>query len=157
VLLDGKPLLEVVGGSRRSLIFTLPETTAPGRHFVSGDPDAGFPDGILTFHAVRLETSVDRAMVPPHVRIRAVGTDQPVKIRVMNLDPLAASLAGGESQIVETDGGRENIVWIEMRPSQYESPERRDLNILFTIGEQRNGCAEQGVSPASAAGARMAN
>lgn len=157
VLLDGKPVLKIVAGSRRSLVYTVPESTPPGRHFVSGDPDAGFPDGILALRVVRLDTSVDQAMVPPHVRIRVAGTDAPVKVRILNLDPFAASLIGGESQVAQTDGGRENIALIAMQPSQFPSVARHGLDIRFTFADDRSACRAHSPSPSSASGARVAN
>jgi hypothetical protein len=163
VLLDGKRGLELAGGSALSLVYSLPASIPPGRHFLSGDPDLGYSDGILALQAIKLDTSVERATDPPQVRIKVRGTDRPVRLRVFNLDPFAASLGGGESQIVETDGGIENVAAVELRPSQFPSPAAQDLNIAFTLAEERSGCAlrgpspEQGLSPASAPGPRVAN
>lgn len=156
VLLDGKPNLEAVAGSARSLVFTLPEETPPGRHLVSGDPAAGFPDAIVAFQTIKLETTVDRAE-PPQVRIRAIGTEAPVRVRVVNLNPFAASLEGGESQVVETDGGRENLAMIPLRPSENPSVAAPKLDIAFTLAGGREACVSQGDLPASPAARRVAN
>jgi hypothetical protein len=96
-------------------------------------------------------------MQPPHVRIRVLGTEERVKVRVMNLDPVAASLVGGESQVVETDGGRENVAMIPMEPSKFPGAKPHDLDIAFTLAEDRGACAMQGVSPTSASASRVAN
>ncbi len=157
LLLDGKPQLEAAGGSSRSLVLSLPEALPPGRHFISGDPERGFPDRILPFRAIRLDTTVDRAMQPPQVRLKAVGTEAPVRIRAVNLNPYAAALIGGESQIVETDGGLENIATIGLRPSAFPIARPGNLNVVFTLAEDRLACAEPGVSPTSSSGARVAH
>jgi hypothetical protein len=157
VLLDARPDLELAAGSARSLVFTLREDTPPGRHLVSGDPDAGFLTEILELETIRLDTSVDRAVNPPHVRIKVLGTRQPVRLRVVNLNPLAASLEGGESQVVESDGGAENIAMIAMRPGAIVGPGAPDLNIVFTLATPGPACEPQSNSPASSPGRPMAN
>jgi hypothetical protein len=157
VVLDGKQSLETVAGSSRSLVLTLPDQTSPGRHLISGDPDAGFPAEVLAFDAVKLETAVDRDVEPPSVRIKVRGSEAPLRIRVVNLNPFAALLEGGESQVVETDGGVENLAYIALRPSDLAGVGPRDLNIVFTLANDRPACPAQGVSLASAPGRRVAH
>ena len=157
VLLDARPDLELAGGSSRSLVFTLPEHTSPGRHLLSGDPDVGFSSDILDFEAIRLDASVDPAIDPPHVRIKVRGTRKPVRLRVVNLNPLAASLEGGESQIAESDGGIENLAMIPLRPGGIVGADAPDLNIVFTLATEAPACGKQSVATASSAARPMAN
>lgn len=112
--LDGAPA-EPLAAAERVVTLGLPADAAPGDHLVTGDPAAGFgEEDRWTIRVLAIAGQLDQAQLfsggSTRMRLRIVGTDQPLPITVRNTTPQVISLEGGETQTVTTSGGDDNAV-----------------------------------------------
>lgn len=113
LLLDGEALGPPPAASASSAVFVLPSGLAIGRHVISGDPAFGFGAGDrLEFDVVRIEASLDQNELwrgsGTSLRLRVAGSEQPLRLQVVNRTPSIISLEGGDEQAVTTSGGSDN-------------------------------------------------
>lgn len=117
VVLDGERDLAVRRDERGTLRVTLPQDLAAGEHRLGLERGVEAP--ARTFEAIRIEASLDQNELfrgeGTLMRLRAVGTEEPVRVRVTNRTPRILKLDGGNDQVLTTRGGAENVIEARVR------------------------------------------
>ncbi|HSL83637.1 MAG TPA: hypothetical protein VLF66_12755 [Thermoanaerobaculia bacterium] len=109
----GRPVEASVDELGRVATIRLPPDLPPGRHEVTGAPEAGFgPEDRVDIHAVSVSTKEQSRLLPfgrgRKFRITIAGTEEPVELRVRNQAPQIIALKGGLVFDVRTSGGQSN-------------------------------------------------
>jgi hypothetical protein len=104
-----------LAAAERVVTLGLPADAAPGDHLVTGDPAAGYgEEDRWTIRVLTIAGQLDQTQLfsggSTRMRLRVVGTEEPVTFTVRNTTPAVISLEGGESQTVTTSGGDDNAV-----------------------------------------------
>lgn len=118
--IGGRPVAASADEFGRVATLRLPPDLPPGRHEVSGAPEAGYgPEDraevqVIELHARRCEKlfSCGRHR---RVCVRVEGAEERVALRVRNAAPELVALFGGNVQEVRTSGGARNRAAIEGR------------------------------------------
>lgn len=113
--LDDEPLGKRVAASGRSVELPLPSELPLGPHTVAGQGSAGFsPADRWVFEVITIQAELDQEELlsggSTRLRLRVHGTDDPVKISLINRTPNIIRIEGGDRQIVETGGGTPNAL-----------------------------------------------
>jgi hypothetical protein len=138
--LDGARVWPLAAAGR-VVTLGLPADATPGDHLVTGDPEAGFgEEDRWTIRALAIEGLLDQTQLfsggSTRMRLRVVGTDEPVSFTVRNTTPAVISLEGGESQTVTTSGGDDNAVERTVR-----AVGRGDFGLAWELGGDWCPCA----------------
>ena len=102
--------------STRTLHYQLPRhALTPGRHFWSGNPEAGFaPSCRAETQVVHIQGEIDSQRLlsgeSTPMRLTVSGTSNKVPIQIKNLSPGIIRIEGGEVQTVESSGGNPNTL-----------------------------------------------
>ena len=142
LLFDGRPLDDVVAHSQRVAFVRLPADALPGAHILSGDPASGYEasDQVLST-VVATQSSLDQNALlrgqSTTLRIAIEGAGEPLAIKLVNHTPNVVRLEGGDEQTVETSGGAENALELEV-----DSTGAGNFSITTELEAARCPCAE---------------
>ena len=139
--LDGREIGAPVAASDFVVWVRVPEDAAAGPHTLSGDPGAGFPEGDgATFKALVVSGSIDQNRLwrgeATTMRLRILGDDAALALRLRNDTPGIITLEGGDQQVVTTSGGADNALERQVRGVQ-----RGNFSITYELNTDPCPCA----------------
>ncbi len=148
LLLGGVPVGEPSTSSESMVEFHVPDGVPPGPHAITGSSTGGFkPDEGPQIAVLALEGSIDLELLhsgqSTPMRIRIVGTEDPLELRLTNTTPQIISIEGGDEGLVWTSGGADNTVERTVRGLR-----PGDFNISYGVANDACPCG-----PGSASGA----
>jgi hypothetical protein len=133
LLLNGGPVPDLFSSSSLGLVIGLGDAVKPGVQTLGCDPAAGFADKVeLPVTVIDVQGDVDRNKLmrgeSTPLRLKVVGTDDPVELHLVNDTPRIISLSGGDDQVVRTSGGADNDARRTVRGLK-----RGDFNLTYTL------------------------
>jgi hypothetical protein len=147
--LDGRPLGEPVSASDFLVLVRIPEDVPPGPHEITGDPAAGFNgQDRATFKALTVQGSIDQNELwrgqSTAMRLRVLGDDARLPLRLRNHTPATIRLEGGDDQEITTPGGSDNAIQRKVKGIH-----RGDFRISYELAVEPCPCANgPGTAPA---------
>jgi hypothetical protein len=142
--LDGVRTGFPISASSRAVFLELPATLSLGEHVIAGLPEVGYGEGDrVATQVIQIQGSLDSSKLlrgeSTPMRLRVVGTTQPVELRIQNLTPSIIQIEGGDDQVLETSGGEDNAVERTVRGLT-----KGQFDIRWTFPGPRCPCAEEG-------------
>jgi hypothetical protein len=117
LMLDDQPLVPQAG-SPTTIVVRVPPDTPPGPHVITWKA-GGDATGRLQIGVLQLEGTIDQNQLwrgqSTTMRLRIVGSDQPLPLTIINRTPSTIEIEGGERQVVTTPGGADNAVTRQVR------------------------------------------
>ena len=117
LMLDGRPL-EPRAASPTTIVVHVEADTKPGPRTIGWNNMAG-AIGELPIIVLGLEGTIDRDKLmrgeSTTMRLRILGGAQRIALRIVNQTPSIIQVEGGDSQVVTTSGGFDNVVTREVR------------------------------------------
>lgn len=118
IRIDGQPAT-IMAASSSVLQVSLPASTAPGPHVVTGDPALGFPaSDSVSIIALRVQGSIDaQALIRGQsttLRLGVEGVTDAMTFTITNKTPGTISLPRGNHLEVQTSGGTPNALEVRV-------------------------------------------
>jgi hypothetical protein len=135
LMLDGRTELSPWGLSGTTIMVGIPADTTAGPHTIS------VPGGSssVTIGVLTLEGSLDQNRLwrgeATTMRLRVMGTEDRIPIRVVNQTPGVIAIDGGVAQVVTTAGGRDNSVTRSVK-----GIEKGNFTIVYSVNSA--GCGK---------------
>jgi hypothetical protein len=118
LMLDDQVPLVPQAGSPTTIVLRVPPETRPGPHVITWKAGES-ATGRLQFGVLQLEGTIDQNELwkgqATTMRLRIIGSDQPLPLNIINRTPATIEIDGGERQVVSTSGGPDNAVTRQVR------------------------------------------
>ena len=118
LMLDDRPLVPKAA-SPTTIVVRVEADTKPGPGTIRWNNLTGVAPGQLPIIVLGLEGTIDRDKLmrgeSTTMRLRILGGPQRIALRIVNKTPSIIQVEGGDSQVVTTSGGFDNVVTREVR------------------------------------------
>lgn len=126
--MDGMTELKPWALSPTTAMYGIPADTTPGPHTLTSPNGTG----TVTVGVLGVQGSIDTNDLwrgqSTMMRLRIIGTDQPLPLSVLNRSPKIVDVQGGPYQVVTSPGGADNAVTRSVRGIR-----RGDFNITYSL------------------------